>query len=123
MRRERRKERRKARDRERRIEKWGFWLIGIFVGGLIATGEYVCPFYACFHIPCPGCGMTRAYQALICFDLRSAFEYHCLFPIPIAWAVYQLCRKRISVNRTAEAILLALSLALFYIRWIIILLI
>lgn len=43
-----------------------------------------CPFKEYFHIPCAGCGMTRAIKAVLKFDFKTAFYYHPLFwTIPI----------------------------------------
>lgn len=88
---------------------------------LIITRKFICPFYFLFDIPCPGCGMTRAYLALLKLDFYEALHYHGLFPVPFFWAIYQLCRKYIKINRLLENILLILSVFLFFIRWITIL--
>lgn len=36
----------------------------------------ICPFALCTGTACPGCGMTRAFTALIRGDLGTAFRYH-----------------------------------------------
>ena len=41
-----------------------------------------CLFKACFGFPCMGCGMTRAYMALLHGDFAAAFAFH-----PMFWAV------------------------------------
>lgn len=41
-----------------------------------------CPIKYLTGISCAGCGMTRAYLALLRFDLAQAFAYHPLFWIP-----------------------------------------
>ncbi len=87
----------------------------------IAIGLYKCPLYELFHIPCPGCGMTRACKALLRLDIRAAFQYHSLFPIAIFWAVYMLFSRRIRIKKWTETILMLLSAGLFIIRWILIL--
>ena len=55
-----------------------------------------CPFRALTGIPCPGCGMTRAFLCLLRLDPRGAFLYHPMFPLVIAWplafAAYFLSR-------------------------------
>ena len=78
----------------------------ILVAYLIVTGKYVCPFLRLFKIPCPGCGMTRAYKALLSFRFKEAIEYHCLFPLPAFWFVRILFSKRLSLKRKTENILL-----------------
>jgi hypothetical protein len=44
-------------------------------------------------IPCPSCGMTRAYKLLFQGDLEGAFYMHPLFFIPIIIVVLFLTRK------------------------------
>ena len=41
-----------------------------------------CPVQAFWDIPCPGCGMTRAWRAALQLDLPRAFALH-----PMFWAV------------------------------------
>jgi hypothetical protein len=40
-----------------------------------------CVFAHVFHIPCPGCGSTRAVVALLHGDLHGVFEYNPLGPV------------------------------------------
>lgn len=40
-----------------------------------------------FHLYCPGCGGTRAFQSLISFDLLSAFRYNPIVPIGAVWFI------------------------------------
>ena len=35
-----------------------------------------CVFRRAFHIPCPGCGLTRSFAALWHGDLSASFHYH-----------------------------------------------
>ena len=42
----------------------------------------LCLYKRFFGIPCPGCGLTRAFQSLLSGDLRKAFYYH-----PLWWAL------------------------------------
>jgi hypothetical protein len=36
----------------------------------------ICPTAAIFHVPCPGCGLTRATFAALRGDIALAFEFH-----------------------------------------------
>ena len=57
-----------------------------------------CPIKFLTGISCAGCGMTRAFIALLHLDVASAFHYHPLFPlVPVAGAIV-LFRKRIPDN-------------------------
>lgn len=54
-----------------------------------------CPIKFLTGISCPGCGMTRAWLALLRLDLHAALAYHPLFWLPpVALALYLLCRRR-----------------------------
>jgi hypothetical protein len=46
------------------------WLFG---------GQETCYFKGFFGIPCPGCGLTRAYLSFFTGDFSAAFFYHPLF--------------------------------------------
>jgi len=40
-------------------------------------------------LPCPGCGMTRAYASLLSLDIRGAFFWHPMFwAIPVLFAAW-----------------------------------
>ena len=46
------------------------------VGGLITFGLLPCPTALLLHVPCPGCGMTRATLALVHGDLHESLRFH-----------------------------------------------
>lgn len=50
-------------------------LIGILLLAVFVIG-YHCPFRAITHIPCPGCGMTRAATSLVHLDVTQSFVWH-----------------------------------------------
>lgn len=52
-----------------------YLLLDVFVIG--------CPIKLLTGLSCPGCGMTRAYLSLLNLDIKKAFAYHPLFPLPI----------------------------------------
>ena len=43
----------------------------------------LCPIAFWLHVPCPGCGLTRASLRLLQGDLRGALAYHPLVPIAL----------------------------------------
>ena len=81
-----------------------------------------CPFYRLTGIPCPGCGMTRAFLAAARLDFGAAFAYHPLFPIFAAETGYVLLRgnilKKHTLSPRAELAAGILSLGLLLIVWI-----
>ena len=49
---------------------------------LVVRQGWGCPFRNLTGIPCPGCGMTRAWFAFLRLDILTAFHYH-----PMFWSV------------------------------------
>jgi hypothetical protein len=47
----------------------------------VHDGPIVCLLRGLVGIPCPSCGLTRAFCALSHFELREALRYHALSPI------------------------------------------
>ncbi len=59
-------------------------MIALMLAGwafLSHVGSSGCVIKAMTGLPCPGCGLTRAYVALFRGHLRDAFFYHPLFPV------------------------------------------
>ena len=64
-----------------------------FVFHLVGIG---CPIRFLTGISCMGCGMTRAYSALLRLDIKGAFSFHPLFfLVPVMGALY-VCRGQLS---------------------------
>ncbi len=53
-----------------------------------------CPIKAVTGIPCPGCGMTRAWLSVLRLDIRKAFAYHPMFWTAPVIAVFAVCDFR-----------------------------
>ena len=74
---------------------------------------YKCPLNHFFGIPCPGCGVSRAYMAVFRLDFVRAFEYHPLFltvaPVILYVAHRNVFKKRLS-DKVEIAVLCGLSL-------------
>jgi len=56
------------------------------IGGISILISFFVPFSLCLFynitgLPCPACGLSRAYLALFNGDFSSAFNYNALFPI------------------------------------------
>lgn len=63
-----------------RLKKIFILTLSITIGMLIYFGfiSIPCMFYILFKIPCPGCGMTRAFFRIINFYFIGAFYYNIL---------------------------------------------
>lgn len=77
-----------------------------------------CPILFLTGISCAGCGMSRAWLALLRLDLSSAFAYHPLFWLPVPAAAVLLLRRRIpgTVYRLTLGGMAALFLAVYAVR-------
>ena len=96
------------------------FLILAIIGGIavvlsLFVGISPCIFYHITGLPCPACGLTRAFISLARFDLWQAFVYHPLFIlVPFIPLLYL---ERIS-NKLRN-ILAYSALALLLVVWVI----
>lgn len=70
---------------------WVSWPLAIVVV-LVSFGVPICPTKNFLGIPCPGCGMTRATEAMLTGDLMGVLRYHPLAPIVTPIVVYSAIR-------------------------------
>lgn len=72
-------------------------IIGILLYGWIVINVYGsntrCFFRGFFGIPCPGCGLSRSYMALLKGHLGEALYYHPLFVLPPLVLIIYLLRN------------------------------
>ena len=54
---------------------------------LAVSGLYDCPLDFIVGIPCPLCGITRAFISVCRGDFSSAFYYHPLWPVIMIWLI------------------------------------
>ena len=77
-------------------------IISLFILILLSLlGLYRCPFRYIFGIPCPLCGMTRAFISLLKLDISKAFNYHAFWPgIVVLFILYFIFLfKNIKINK------------------------
>lgn len=73
------------------MKKYSFLRIFLLLAALGLLFRFGCPFYNLLHIPCPCCGVTRAWQAFLRGEFQQALACHALFPlIPVLIVLY--CR-------------------------------
>ncbi|QBO35942.1 DUF2752 domain-containing protein [Periweissella cryptocerci] len=58
----------------------------------------MCIYRAVFGIPCPGCGMTRAFEHLVHGDVVGAFYFHPLFWVAILF-LFAIIFRRIAISQ------------------------
>lgn len=69
-------------------------MIALVLAGVFLLDGNLCIYKRALGIPCPGCGMTRAFISLAKLDIRSAFYYHPLFILPMFLAGLFLFKKK-----------------------------
>lgn len=65
------------------------------VYGVMELSGVTCPIRYLTGVSCPGCGMSRAWLALIRLDFTAAAGWHPLYWLPIPGAALLLNRKRL----------------------------
>lgn len=70
----------------------------IIAYGIMQYMGITCPIKYITGISCAGCGMTRAWIALLHFDVNTAFIYHPLFFLPPVALIIFLLRKSLTKN-------------------------
>lgn len=82
--------------------------------------SFQCVYLTLFHVNCPGCGMTRAYNALFHLQIGEAFRYNFMFwSVPICWLYIMFDGKlfgRRAVDLTVLGIIAAGFISLFIAR-------
>lgn len=77
-------------------------IISLFILILLSLlGLYRCPFRYIFGIPCPLCGMTRAFISLLKLDIGKAFYYHAFWPVIVVLFIlyFIFLFKNIKINK------------------------
>ena len=97
----------------------------ITVAALLLLDIYKCPLDYIVGLPCPMCGMTRAFLAALSGDFAGAFYYHPLWIIIIIGVVfiflYEIRVIRVPKNAfTVICIILGILLVLCYVYRLII---
>ena len=57
-----------------------------------------CPIKYITGISCAGCGMSRAWIALLHFNIHEAFMYHPLFFLPPVVVIFMLLKSKINIK-------------------------
>jgi hypothetical protein len=82
--------------------KLKIFILGILIGGYIIIASLfsstICVFKNVTGLPCPGCGLTRAYLSLLHLDLIKALQFHPLFLLPAVILIILIYNK-IKINK------------------------
>ena len=95
--------------------------ITLFFGSILFILSYLkvpCFFLMLFHIPCPGCGITRAFISLLKLNIKDAVFYNpCIFLMPLFF-LYFWQNGVVFKNKTLNRIILIFSFILFLMRYL-----
>jgi hypothetical protein len=85
----------------------------------VFVSDWACPFNLLTGLPCPGCGSTRAFLALMSGDLERAIAYNSLlFIAPIILvAMYFFFRNFARRNTLLVSTTVILVLGFTFYRW------
>lgn len=98
------------------VKKRGFQLLCISaaLAFLFVCGcTYGCVFWNVLHVPCPSCGMTRAFLQLLHGNVTMAFHYHPMF-WSVPWFVCYVSGWRVFGKRP-DGIITAFLLILYFV--------
>jgi hypothetical protein len=65
----------------------------------VLDGPVLCPMALTLGMPCPGCGVTRAFCFASHGHFREAFGYHALWPLLLAYFVFLWGYQMVEVVR------------------------
>ena len=87
-----------------RLIFWGSSLPALLAASFLyfprsTTGPVFCPLALATGIPCPGCGLTRAFCHASHGLFREAFGFHALWPLLLAYFVFLWGYKLVEVWR------------------------
>ena len=109
---------------QRRRAALGFALRGaalsvLLVLALVAYAfGWGCPFLSLTGIPCPGCGLTRAWLAVLRLDFAEAFRLNFMFPAVPVLALFVLFDGKLFPRKGLNIFLLCLIALGFAVKFI-----
>lgn len=77
-----------------------FLTILCMTGFFIFGNDELCVQKRIFGVPCPGCGMTRAFLAFFRGDMQAAFFFHPLFWLVPFIFIVVIMQKRITIFKS-----------------------
>lgn len=91
----------------------------IAVAFIILLYYWKCPIKLIFSIPCPTCGMTRAWLSVLRLDFKKAFYFHPLFLLapPLLFLIFH--EKMIKIKKSTRNTIFILVGVVFFVMYII----
>ena len=86
--------------------------------GIVYLMPFTCPILALTGIPCPGCGLTRAWLAALQGAVERAFVYHPMFwSVPILLLAFWLDGQFLPRQWAHRALLIGIAVG-FLLVWV-----
>ena len=86
------------RKSHRRIEVITSVAVVVVLYVILESFGVTCPIKYITGISCAGCGMSRAWIALLHFNIHDAFMYHPLFFLPPVVVIVMLLKSKINIK-------------------------
>lgn len=102
-----------------------FLIIGLVSILANKIGISLCPFYNTTGVPCPSCGMTRAYISLFHLDIKGAFFYNpCFILVPFIFVPFlipfiKIKGKNLNIKKSTSNMYFCFLCLILIITWII----
>jgi len=98
------------------------FIMFLFIGSISLLFSFIFKRSACLFlnltgVPCPSCGMTRAYILLLRGDISQAFYYHPLFIAPIVITI--MMHEKISANKKLFNRLIIILIVIIFIVYLV----
>lgn len=102
----------------KRINKFVLPMLAIvFFYFVLEAFGVTCPIKFVTGVSCAGCGMSRAWIALLHFDIKTAFYYHPLFWTPPLFLLLVGLKRKINIH--IYQVLIAAMISLYVIVYIV----
>ncbi len=91
---------------------------GVVILALVLGSDAICLSKLALGLPCPGCGLTRAFLSAFRGDMAAAFTWHPLFPaIPIVIGILIAKNTRAGGLLYRSNLFWAIVIGLFMAAW------
>ena len=75
----------------------------------LAITNIGCPFLYLFGVPCPTCGMTRAFIALLRFDVKASISYNPMTIFMILAIFLGIHKKKIKYKKIVDITIIVIA--------------
>lgn len=91
----------------------------VFIAILGLGSIFGCPIYQIFGVPCPCCGLTRAWLSFLSGDIKSAFSYHPFFIFITAILILGIFEDTIFKSKKLRKIFFGISGIIIFLLYLV----